>query len=236
MKICIDPGHGGLDPGAVGPGGTKEKDVTLAVAKRVASRLASACEVKLTRDADKRLGIDENADLAARVAVAEHHLADAFISIHCNAGPASARGVETYAYKPGGKGEQLAKAVQDELVKATGLVNRGVKFANYYVIRKTSMPAVLIELGFISNSTEERLLVSAEFQDKVAQAIAQGVAAVFGLKFSQPAGDRVKIVVAGKELEGLLINSTSYAPVRALAEALGRKVRWAGEEKTVYIE
>lgn len=181
MRLIIDPGHGGLDSGAVGPTGLKEKDVNLAVAKKLANYLLSVAEVKLTRDCDRQLGSDENTDLRARVNIAEDWQADYFISVHCNAGGSSAKGVETYAYKPGGKGEKLAKAIQAELVKATGLVDRGVKFANYYVLRKTSMPAVLVELAFISNPVEEKLLKDPAWQDKVARAIAQGVAGFLGI-------------------------------------------------------
>lgn len=180
MKICIDPGHGGADSGAVGPGGTREKDVNLAVAKLLFKYLDPVADVKLTRSDDRRLGNNENSDLAERVRIAEAWRANYFISLHCNAAAAGARGVETYAYKPGGEGERLARAIQKELVEATGFPDRGVKFANYYVLRKTSMPAVLIELAFISNPDEEKLLKDPAWQDRAALAIAQGIAKYFG--------------------------------------------------------
>lgn len=189
MKICIDPGHGGADPGAVGPTGLREKDVSLAVAKQVADLLRPVCSIVMTRTTDIRLGNTEKADLKARVAAAEKAKADYFLSIHCNAfTDRSAHGVETWAYAPGGQGEKLALKIQAELVKATGLADRGVKFSGskIYVLKYTTAPAVLAELGFISNSSEEKLLRDPSFQSKLAKAIAQGMVGHLGLKLPEP--------------------------------------------------
>lgn len=180
--IVIDPGHGGSDPGAVGPAGLQEKDVTLAVSKKLAAYLCDIADIHLTRWTDKELGPDVNSDLAARANLANSIGAELFISIHCNsASSPAANGVETYAYMPGGNGERLARLVQEELVKATGLTNRGVKFARYYVLRKTAMPAILVELAFISNPQEEALLANPDFQDVCARAIATGVKRYYGI-------------------------------------------------------
>ena len=189
MKICIDPGHGGVDPGAVGPTGLKEKDVNLAVAKQVADLLRPVCDIVMTRTTDVRLGSTVNADLKARVRIAEQARADYFISMHCNSfNDRTAHGIETWAYAPGGNGEKMAKAIQAELVKATGLTDRGVKFSgsSMYVLRYTTMPAVLAEMGFISNPSEEKLLRDPSFQSKLAKAIAQGVVGHLGLKLPEP--------------------------------------------------
>lgn len=179
--IVIDPGHGGSDPGAVGPSGLREKDVTLAVSKKLAAYLCDIADIHLTRWTDKELRPDDNSDLAARATLANSINAELFISIHCNSASPVANGVETYAYKPGGNGERLARLVQEELVKATGLTNRGVKFANYYVLRRTSMPAILVELAFISNPQEEALLGNPDFQDVCARAIAVGIKRYYGI-------------------------------------------------------
>ena len=181
MRIVIDPGHGGSDPGAVGPNGLKEAHVNLAVALKVAEKLRKAgVEVKLTRTSDVFI------DLQPRCDIANSFGADYFVSIHCNsAGTPEARGTETYCYKLGGKGEVLAKAIQAELVASTGRVNRGVKTANYYVLRRTNMPAGLTELAFISNPEEERLLGSPDYQEKCATAIARGIGKVIGVKIIQ---------------------------------------------------
>ena len=136
----------------------------------------------LTRWTDKHFGINDIDDLQARCNIANQLRADLFISIHCNsAGSSSAYGIETYALQPGGIGEKLAKVIQNELVAATGLVDRGVKYASYYVLRRTFMPAILIELGFISNPTEEQYLANPDFQDVCAKAIAIGVKKHLGI-------------------------------------------------------
>jgi N-acetylmuramoyl-L-alanine amidase len=176
MKIVIDPGHGGKDPGAVGPSGLKEAHVNLQVALKVAEKLRKAgVEVKLTRTNDVFV------DLQPRCDIANSFNADYFVSIHCNAaGTPQAHGTETYCYKFGGKGEVLAKAIQAELIAVTGRADRGVKTANYYVLRRTNMPAALIELAFISNLEEERLLASVDYQEKCALAIAKGIDYIIG--------------------------------------------------------
>lgn len=177
-KVCLDPGHGGKDPGAVGPKGLKEANVNLAVALKVAEKLRKAgIDVRLTRATDVFM------DLQPRCDISNTWGADYFVSIHCNAaGTPQAYGTETYCYKFGGKGEVLAKAMQAELIAATGRANRGVKEANFYVLRKTNMPAVLTELAFVSNPEEERLLGSSGFQEKCATAIARGIGKVIGIK------------------------------------------------------
>lgn len=171
MKIVIDPGHGGKDPGAVGPSGLKEAHVNLRVALKVAEKLRKAgVEVKLTRDSDVFV------DLQHRCGIANSFNADYFVSIHCNAASTpQAHGTETYCYKFGGKGEILARVIQAELIAVTGRANRGVKTANYYVLRRTNMPAVLTELAFISNPEEERLLADVAYREKCALAIANGI-------------------------------------------------------------
>ncbi|WP_018086493.1 N-acetylmuramoyl-L-alanine amidase [Desulfurispora thermophila] len=181
MRIVIDPGHGGSDPGAVGPNGLKEAHVNLAVALKVAEKLRKAgVEVRLTRTSDVFI------DLQPRCDIANSFGADYFVSIHCNsAGTPEAEGAETYCYKFGGQGEILAKAIQTELIAATGRANRGVKTANYYVLRRTNMPAVLTELAFISSPEEERLLGSPDYQEKCATAIARGIGKVIGVKIIQ---------------------------------------------------
>ena len=203
MRIVIDPGHGGSDPGAVGPNGLKEAHVNLAVALKVAEKLRKAgVEVKLTRTSDVFV------DLQPRCDIANSFGADYFVSIHCNsAGTPEAKGTETYCYKFGGQGEVLAKAIQAELIATTGRANRGVKTANYYVLRRTDMPAVLTELAFISNPEEEHLLGSDDFQEKCASAIARGIGKVIGIQIIEEVSSMFKDVPANhwaaKDIEWL---------------------------------
>ena len=235
-KIMIDPGHGGQDPGAVGPTGVQEKVITLAVAKKVADILRLVVEVKLTREDDRALGDTKSADLTTRANMANGWRADCFISIHCNsAGNRTAAGTESYCYALGGQGEKLAKAVHGKLIPALGLVDRGVKTADFAVLRQTKMPACLVELAFISNPTEESILESPAYQDRAARAIADGIAGYLGVQLPPADPNAVRIMVAGQVLQGKLIDGRSWVPVRAMAEALGRTVEWDEAARTVTI-
>ncbi len=170
MKICIDPGHGGRDPGAVGPNGLLEKDIVLLVALRLKHLLKERSEVVLTRSGDEYVSLGE------RVRIANIAQADLFVSVHCNSAEINtAHGVETFHHPTSRKGIELAEAIQPELIHYSGLVDRGVKYANFQVLRETIMPAVLVELAFINNPSEEVLLGDRVFRAKCAVAIAAGI-------------------------------------------------------------
>ncbi len=176
MRVAIDPGHGGSDPGAVGPAGSREADINLAVSLKLKSLLeVNDREVIATRQTDTDCsapGAEASQELQARCDVANMAGVDLFISIHCNAAASpDAHGTETWYY---GAGNSLADSVQRRLV-ACGLANRGVKQGNLYVLKYTDMPAILVEAAFISNPEEERLLNDADFQHSVAMAIARGI-------------------------------------------------------------
>lgn len=184
-SIVIDPGHGGSDTGAVGPTGVTEASVTLGVSKDLQSILEnSGARVTMTRDTDRDVYgpfATDRQELQARVNVGEYTPgAEIFVSIHCNAfsNPAS-NGMETYYYAGSSKGERLATLVNEELDKAEGLFNRGVKTANFYVIKHSSMPATLAELAFITNPQEEQLLANSQYQRKLAKAIARAIGRYF---------------------------------------------------------
>ncbi len=167
--VAIDPGHGGRDPGAVGRSGLKEADVNLRVGQMVKSRLERDFAVVVTRVSNQFVS------LARRCRVANEAGAAAFVSLHCNSSlNKAACGVETYHHPASGPGRALAERVQGNLV-AIGLPDRGVRAAEFHVLRHTSMPAALVELGFISNPEDEARLGSAEFLNKAADAIAEAV-------------------------------------------------------------
>lgn len=178
MIVAIDPGHGGSDPGAVGPAGTEEKAHALAIALHLRNIFEkNGHKVILTRETDLDVsypGASAAEELQARVNIANRAVANIFISIHINAvvNP-EAHGVESWYYL---SGRNLAEFIQVELSKL-GLADRGAKQANFYVLKHTAMPAVLLEIGFISNSTEEQMLANKEFRLRVAQAIFEGVTA-----------------------------------------------------------
>jgi N-acetylmuramoyl-L-alanine amidase len=182
MIVCIDPGHGGPDPGAVSPEGIQEKRITLTVAKRVAEYLKRAgVQAVLTRDTDKELvaGPGSSAELGARAKVANDAKADYFLSIHCNAATSpEAEGFEVFCYPGSIVGAVLANRVAHSYGIASGLLCRRVEGANFQVLRNTAMPAALIELGFLTNKTDCALLKEPAFQDKTALGIAFGILAM----------------------------------------------------------
>ena len=154
MIIGIDPGHGGRDPGAIGPAGTLEKDINLAIARELVSLLTGReMFVYLTRMADTSVSLKERSRLLNAAQV------DYVISIHCNASSSpDPCYISTFIQAGGGQAEKLARLIQNELVTVTGWPNGGVRTANMYITRETKAPAVLVECGFISNPTQERQL------------------------------------------------------------------------------
>jgi N-acetylmuramoyl-L-alanine amidase len=219
LTIVVDPGHGGGETGAIGPGGYAEKEATLEIAKRIAATLPRtlACRAVLTRDSDIQLPLDD------RTSIANHEKADLFLSIHANSSrSASAQGSETYylsleasdklaqevasrenASNGGGpagpavatgnpdldfilwdlaqsahlkESSEIAEAIQVELNAVSDTANRGIKQAPFRVLVGATMPAVLVEVAFISNADEEKRLRTAEFQQAVADAVARAVA------------------------------------------------------------
>ena len=174
--IAIDPGHGGSEPGAVGPQGTTEKEVNLAVALKLREMLLSqGATVVMTRDKDVGVTLTERARLANTAK------ADIFISIHANGFYLdTANGTETF-YNPDNHPDSglLGQHVHREMVAKVGLRDRGLKTATYTVLRETAMPSVLVEVAFLTNPAEEILLKDPAFQQKAAQGIAQGVLTFF---------------------------------------------------------
>ncbi|WP_195987163.1 N-acetylmuramoyl-L-alanine amidase [Clostridium sp. D53t1_180928_C8] len=175
-KWLLDPGHGGTDSGATYKG-RRECDDVLRLALRVGEILKSNGEnVYYTRVTDDTLSL---ADRSSKENVENY---DYFVSIHRNAYRAeSAKGVETHVYATGETAEQLASKVNEEMVK-NGFVNRGVKVSNFHVLRETKCPAILVEVGFIDN-TSENSLFDLKFE-KIAQSISKGCLLQIGKEIS----------------------------------------------------
>lgn len=178
--IVVDPGHGGSDPGAIGPTGIKEKDVNFAVAKQVEKILKSVgAKVVLTRydDVDVcRPNASASEELRARVNVGIRNNADVFISIHSNSfSNEKAEGTATYYYSKSYKDELLAKNIQSGMIEFGKRDDRGIVDTNFYVTKRSPMPAALMELAFISNYEEEELLNSVDFQKNMALGICKGI-------------------------------------------------------------
>ena len=178
MLIIIDPGHGGEDPGALGSH-SKEKDINLSISLLLRDKLRrSGINIVMTRESDVFVDLDD------RCTIANKNKADYFISIHCNSAENNdATGLETYCISSGGKAYELAKVIQKEMIAYLSVRDRGVKFANFYVLRETDMPAVLIENLFISNPNEEVLLNDAKWQEGMADRLAQTIAVYTGAMY-----------------------------------------------------
>lgn len=171
MVIIIDPGHGGPDPGAVGIGGIQEKQIVMDISQQVASLLQQqGFQVILTRTGDYDLGLEP------RVQMAERANATVFVSIHANAISMSrpeVNGLETFYASA--EGRVLASAIQQRILNSIPMTNRGVKQANFYVIRRTSMPAALVETGFVTGAEDAPRLADPGFRSQMATAIVQGI-------------------------------------------------------------
>ena len=173
FSVVIDPGHGGPDPGAIGIGGIRETDVVLEVSKIVKKILSEkGVKVRLTRKTEVDL------DLPPRVSFANRSDSDIFVSIHANASRGKRRdinGLETFYYR-GWRGRLLAKRIQKQILRVSpGSPDRGVKQGRYYVIKKTRMPAVLVEIGFLTGRLDARRLEKTAHRKRIAYAIAKGI-------------------------------------------------------------
>lgn len=166
--LVVDAGHGGNDQGASGRR-SLEKEVNLKVARRVCKLIRKQCrgvEVIQTRPDDEFISLNDRAGMA------NFYRADLFISIHSNSAQGWAEGTETFIHPSarGSRSERMARLIEQEYVKA-GRESRGVKTANFAVLRNTRMPAVLTEIGFISNRSEERFMNSHKGQKRLARSI-----------------------------------------------------------------
>lgn len=182
--IVIDAGHGGQDPGAQ-HGGVKEKDINLDIALRLKSVLeAKGSTVILTRNEDRDFYLPgyvkgrmaKRVELNHRISIATTHNADLFISIHANSFPRNnSYGMETYYHLQSSAGKVLAERIQTQLGLIQGDNKRLAKAGDYYIINQTKMPAVIVEVGFLSNPRERKMLGNEEYRDSIAQAIGSGV-------------------------------------------------------------
>ncbi len=177
--IVVDPGHGGPNPGSRGVGPKPEKDNVLAVAWDLKAMLEFAgAKVIMTRDGDYSPGGPKADQLEARVGIANLSRGDVFVSIHNDWNKDSRiTGTTTYFYSP--DGYRLAASLQRGVTGELRSRSLGVKWASYYVLKNTVMPAALVELGFLSNKQEAKLLCTRSYQTKAAKGIYDGLAEYF---------------------------------------------------------
>ncbi|MEC4851164.1 MAG: N-acetylmuramoyl-L-alanine amidase [Jaaginema sp. PMC 1079.18] len=170
VLVTVDPGHGGKDPGAIGIGGLREKDVVLDISLQVARLLEQqGVQVLLTRADDRFISLD------GRTTMANRARADAFVSIHANAISMSrpeVNGLETYYYS---SGLRLAQTIHRSILQSVSIRDRGVRQARFYVLRNSAMPAVLVETGFLTGQEDAANLRNAEHRSRLAEAIARGI-------------------------------------------------------------
>ena len=156
--ICIDSGHGGNDPGKIGVAGTKEKEVNLAIALKLKKSLEKQnIRVIMTRTDDRNMAV---------------------ISIHQNSyTDSTAKGAQVFYYSESKEGKKLAEVLQKSLIENADPENHRMAKANtsYYILKNTSAPTVIVECGFLSNPEEERLLNTAQYQEKLVDALQKGI-------------------------------------------------------------
>ena len=183
-RVVIDAGHGGDDPGKVGINGANEKDVNLEIARLVKQYLEmSDVEVVMTRESDEGLN-DADAsnkkvqDMKRRIALIEETAPALTVSIHQNSYPEEyVHGAQVFYYTGSVQGQRLAEHIQGQLVERVDPENKRQVKANdsYYLLKKTGVPIVIVECGFLSNSAEAEKLCTPEYQQRVAWAIHMGI-------------------------------------------------------------
>ncbi|MHB8075119.1 N-acetylmuramoyl-L-alanine amidase family protein [Desulfosporosinus fructosivorans] len=220
MKVVINYGHGpkdvGYDPGAIGPTGYQEASQNKEVGELVVTKLKkNGWQILAIQDGDLW-------DVTNRANDYNPHY---FLSIHANSfADYHAHGIETIALGAGGMGEKMAKEIQKELVTATSLTDRGVKFNNLHVLRETDCPAALVEIGFISNPAEEALMKQDSFDETVASAICRGVSRAVGVPYTEvvkpvspqlePIVVMYRVILDGKQVMALSYQDAAIAEVK----------------------
>lgn len=181
--IVIDPGHGGFDPGKVGTNGENEKDINLKISEKLQAYLEqSGSYVIVTRSKDEALGDSKRQDLKERKNIVNTTNSDIMISIHQNSFPKiGVKGAQVFYYNSSKKGKYLAKCIQNKLKEfVDNSNNREIKAnTDYYVLRTTEIPSIIVECGFLSNIKEEQMLNTEEYQEKIAWAIYMGIIEYF---------------------------------------------------------
>lgn len=249
MIICIDPGHGGYDAGACGYG-LREKDITLKIALKLRDLLKNSCTVVMTRDSDNTVW-NSNNDLATRCQIANNSKVDYFLSIHVNAGGGT--GFENYyGDNASQQSIQLAKLMHDNLAtfyKSKGYIDRGLKSGHLWVLRRTNMPATLIENLFIDNPNDAKALGNDNFLSEIAYSIANALAIMFNLKLNISQKEVIPVVGPFQDVpvthwaaqdildlynRGLLSKDTAFRPDQPITRAetvalLNRVLKYLGK-------
>lgn len=184
FTVAIDPGHGGFDPGKVGVDGTLEKDINLSISLILKDLLEKEnIKVIITRTEDKAVGqgdgeAKKQEDMKARVMMINESKADIAVSIHQNSfTDESSKGAQVFYHTESEEGAALAKVIQEQIKLSAADDNHRMEKANndYYLLKKTTCPIVIVECGFLSNYAEAALLNEKAYQRKIAEGVAKGI-------------------------------------------------------------
>ena len=259
----LDFGHGGYDSGSIGKNGTYEKNINMSVGFKIANYLKSAgINVCYTRDSDKvPWSSNLSKDLVKRMQIANSYNPDVFVSLHCNScNNSTARGFEIFTTPGQNNSDILAtkihsrvKSAFPDLVYRQDISDGDVdKEANFYVIKYAKCPATLIEMLFISNPEEEKLLNNPDFQDKMAFVIAQGIGDYLGVKVEKEIDKKVinndTMILNTKNsikftyndtlinIENYIINDTSYVKTRDIIDLFSKILNYDENNRVVAIK
>ncbi|MBY0360214.1 MAG: N-acetylmuramoyl-L-alanine amidase [Candidatus Obscuribacterales bacterium] len=216
--VVLDAGHGGSDPGAQ-RGSVQEKELTLAITKKLERYLQSrGMKTIMTRNDDTFISLEE------RVRITNSSAPDAFVSVHINSLETNSaiQGIETYYQTE--QSRPLADKIHQSLVSELGVPNRSVRKARFYVVNHTPIPAVLAEVGFISNKDERNKLISSDYQERIAEAIGQGVMLYLAVK-------PVQAAIPGNE-----VPASSYKPeMQSIKSVKSTSLIWTAPPPTKII-
>lgn len=182
MKVCLDAGHGGSDSGARSVvDGYFESTCVLDVALKSRALLLPHLDVHMTRETDEFVSLSQRARMANEWGV------DIFVSLHCNSASTDGKGFEVFSSRGYTRSDELVIKLANRHIEAfPNQTNRGIKEANFYVLKHTAMPAALLEFGFLSNREEAAWLSSESVRQEIAQAMSLGILDYFGIKADSP--------------------------------------------------
>lgn len=239
-KIFIDPGHNptGADTGATGFG-LKEQDISVLIGVKVRDMLVnSGHTVKMSRESvgQSTPNLSVNASLADRYNAANSWGADIFVSIHCNASNGQGHGTETYYCSGSTQGAKLAQCVQDSLIKHVGRTNRGVKIANFAVIRHTNMPAILVETAFIDNQSDNATLATDTGRYAYALGISEGVCNYFGTSVNAATPSVESVSAPDPMTQPFTLTAGEYWRIMGVIDAMGSEIATLKTQVALLIE
>lgn len=217
-KICLDFGHGGKDSGAVW-NGLSEKNIVLEIGTKITKILEQQnVEVINTRTSDVFVELDKRAYEANRVN------ADIFVSLHCNSfSNSQAQGIEVFSYPNSIKGKKLSQSILENIIHHKLYTkNRGLKTENFAVLRLTSMPSALVELGFITNAEDVDILINQ--QDELALSVARGILGYLDITYKETESDQYQKSLKTLVDQGIINTPSAWSDSTKIKPANARSL------------